>query len=154
MNMPWPAIALGAVLVVAGGALALVLYPRDTLVMIPDAELPRTAAELLERAAGLAQRYPTDPRAHIYYGTSLSAKQDAEGAERELRLALDGARRHAAVFGAQMELVVRGLLATALVEQRRQQEAREVARPLCAIAAGGQEGDATAKILAAYHLCD
>jgi rhomboid protease GluP len=145
---------IGAILFVVSAGIALANYPKYDIAVIPQAELPRTAADRQARAANLAARYPDDPRSHLYVGEALAAAKDNAGAERELRLALTNAQAHSAIFGSQLELITRGILALFLAEQDRRDEAKELARPTCSAPAGDKAIDNFLKLLAGQHLCD
>lgn len=146
-------IAMTGVVLFAGSAgLVLDHYPDYNVAVIPQNELPRTAEQYREWAAPLVERYPEDPRSHLYLGSALAAADDYPGAERELRLALRKAESHSAVFGSEQALISRGMLARLLAQQGRQDEANAVARPTCKAV----ENEVLKKfvvLLVAEHLC-
>jgi hypothetical protein len=144
---------IGAILFVGSAGIAAADYPKYNVAIIPQAELPKTASDIQARAASLAARYPNDPRSHLLLGQALDASSDKAGAERELRLALANAQAHAAVFGTQLELVLRGTLALFLAEQGKQDEAKDVARLTCMAPAQDKGLDRILKMLAAQRLC-
>jgi len=146
--------AVGVVLFTGSAGMAVANYAKYDVAIIPRNELPKTAAESRERAATLVARYPDDPRSHPYLGETLAAANDYAGAERELCLALTNAEAHSAIFGSQQALISRGVLATLLVKQGRQDEAKTVARQACL---ASSENDAMKKFVAmlkTQHLCD
>jgi rhomboid protease GluP len=145
--------AAGAVLFVVSAGLAVANYPRYDIVLIPPAEFPKTDADRRARAADLVARYPNDPRSHLFLGLSLAAAKDTAGAEREFRLALATVQAHD-VFGPQMELAIRNVLASFLAQEGKSDEAKEIARPTCTAAAGNPTIDKLRKDLADKHLCD
>jgi rhomboid protease GluP len=143
----------GIMLFVGSAGMAVANYPKYDVALIPQSELPKTAAESREHAASLAASYPDDPRSHLYLGHALAEAKDYTGAERELRLALTTAEAHPAVVGAQQALISRGVLALFLTEQGRQDEAKTIARQTCL--ASEDAGITTfVKMLTAQHLCE
>jgi rhomboid protease GluP len=144
---------IGIMLFVGSAGMAVANYPKYDLAIIPQNELPRTAAEYQERAAALATRYPDDPRSHIYLGEALAAAEDYAGAERELRLALTKAEAHSALFGKQEALIIQGTLAAFLAQQGRQDEAKALARQTCLASEDPAMKKFTA-MLTAQHLCE
>jgi rhomboid protease GluP len=143
----------GAILFVVSAGLAVANYPRYDIVLIPPAEFPKTEADRRARAAALVARYPNDPRSHVFLGQTLAAAKDTAGAEREFRLALATVQAHD-VFGPQMELAVRDVLASYLAQEGKSDEAKEIARPTCTAAPGNPTIDKLRKELTDEHLCD
>jgi rhomboid protease GluP len=146
--------AIGGILFLTSAAAAISNYPKYSVTMIPQAEVPHTMADLQARAATLVERYPNDPRSHLYLGQTLAAAKDNAGAERELRLALADAQKYSMLFGSQLELAMRGVLGTFLAEEGKKDEAKDVVRPVCSAPAGDQHLANILKLLAAQHLCD
>lgn len=146
--------AIGGILFLTSAATAVANYPKYSLTMIPQAEVPHNMADLQAHAATLAARYPNDPRSHLYLGQTLAAAKDNAGAERELRLALADAQKYSMLFGSQLELAMRGVLGVFLAEEGKRDEAKDVVRPLCSAPAGEPHLDNILKLLAAQHLCD
>jgi rhomboid protease GluP len=143
-----------SVLLFAGSAgLAVANYPKYNVAIIPKDELPHTAVEYRERGATLVARYPNDPRSHLYLGQALAEAKDYTGAERELRLALTNAETHSDMFGKQQALISRGVLATFLSQQGRQDEARTVVHETC-LASEDAVMKKLVTLLTAQHLCD
>jgi hypothetical protein len=97
---------------------------------IPEAELPKTAADGRARSADLVARFPGDPRAHYYRAASFLKEGDPVAAEQELRVALAG---HAglAALSPEFEPALHGLLALALLRQGRRDDAKIEAQPVC-----------------------
>jgi len=147
-------IATAAITLFVGSAgMAIANYPRYDAAIIPQNELPKTAAEFQERSATLVARYPDDPRSHLYRGEALAAAKDDAGAERELRLALTTAETHSALFGKQQALMIRGVLAIFLAEHDRQDEAKTLGRETC-LASEDVAMRKFVAMLTAQHLCD
>jgi membrane associated rhomboid family serine protease len=145
--------SIGVLLFVASGSLAIVNFPKYDVAIIPQWDLPKTPEARRTRAAALAVRYPNDPRSHLMLGQTLVEAKDSANAERELRLALDGAHAHSALFGSYLEVAVRSALAAVLLDQGKQDEAREMAQPACSALPGYANGDKLLKLLVAQHLC-
>jgi rhomboid protease GluP len=143
----------GAILFVVSAGFAVANYERYDIVLIPPAEFPKTEADRRARAADLAARYPNDPRSHLFLGQTLAIAKDTVGAEREFRLALATVQAHD-VFGPQMELAVRDVLASYLAQEGKSDEAKDIARPTCTAASGNPTIDKLRKDLADKHLCD
>jgi rhomboid protease GluP len=145
---------VGAMLFVASAGIAVGNYSKYNVALIPQEEMPKTTADRQARAAALAERYPGDPRSHLYLGEVAAASGDHAGAEREWRIALKDAQGLSAMFGSQLELVIRTVLALLLVEQDRRSEARDIASPVCSTPAGDKTIDNLLKLLGDQHLCD
>ncbi len=98
---------------------------------IPPALVPKEAADLMARGAGLALRYPLDARSHLYAGTADLARNDMPGAEDELNqaLALDAAAPglYPLGFGNRVHL----FLAVVLFADGHRGDALAMARPFC-----------------------
>jgi rhomboid protease GluP len=144
---------VGAILFVASAGIAAANYPKYDVAVIPNAELPKSAADRRAHAADLAKRYPGDPRSHLFLGDALDAAKDKAGAERELRLALSTAQAHPVLFGPQVE-VSRAVLAIFLAQQGKQDEAKDTAGPACSSLAGKPAAEKLLKLLTDQHLCD
>ena len=144
---------VGAILFVASAGIAAANYPKYDVAVIPNAELPKSAADRQAHAADLAKRYPGDPRSHLFLGDALDAAKDKAGAERELRLALSTAQAHPVLFGPQVE-ISRAVLAIFLAQQGKQDEAKDVAGPACSSLAGKPAAEKLLKLLTDQHLCD
>ena len=144
---------MGAVLFAASAAVAAAHFPTYDVALIPQAEVPKTVADIQARAATLAARYPDDPRAHMYLSKVLADARDYAGAERELRLALAEAQAHSQIFAPRLELSIRGLLAELLADQGRVDEAKDLAGPTCSRLAHDKNSEYIWKLLSNRHLC-
>ncbi len=120
--------------------------------MIPPAELNLDANA--EQASDLLARYPHDPRAHYIRGIVFGKAYDLADAEAQFRAALPGADPHAILMPDRFNTSVTLLLALTVSFERKPDEARALAQPVCAAAAGDE---ALAKLYASvrkHQLCD
>jgi rhomboid protease GluP len=144
----------GAIAFVVSAGIVVANYGKHDVVLIPPDELPRNLADGRARAADFVARYPGDPRAHLFLGDALAAGgKDNAGAERELRLALAGAHALSATLGPRLELGVRTSLAVFLDNLHRKDEAKEIARPLCAAPEGDNEIEPLSRMMINRSLC-
>jgi rhomboid protease GluP len=144
---------IGAILMVASTGIAAGNFSNYSVVLIPQEEFPKDAADRQARAADLAARYPRDPRSHLFLGLALVDGGDKVGAERELRTALTSAEALSARLGSQVELGIRTNFAVFLDNQQRQDEAKEVARPVCSLGAGNADTEPLYRIVLNRSLC-
>ncbi len=145
---------LGAVLFAGSATLIAINYSYGTA-LIPPAQLPRNPADAGARAAQLVRSYPKDPRSHMFQGEALAARKDNAGAERELRAAFALIEAHLSIFEPRLESAIRYDLAAALFNERKQDEAKDIARPLClALATTDQAIANFRKMLSDRHLCE
>jgi rhomboid protease GluP len=142
----------GAIAFVLSAGIAVANYSKHDVVLIPPAELPRNLADGRARAADLVARYPGDPRSHLLLSDALAGKDNA-GAERELRLALARAQALSPKLGPRPELSVRTSLAVFLDNLHRKDEAKEVARPLCAAPAEDSDTEPLSRTMLNRGLC-
>lgn len=105
--------------------------------LIPDAELPHGQDEMAARAAGLSVRYPRDPRGHFYRAIGYLKAQDPASAEGELRAALAQGDVLDNDMPPNLRYVIEGALAVTLHDERRDDEARTTAAPVCTAVAPG-----------------
>jgi rhomboid protease GluP len=148
--------ALGAVSFVGCSAAIAVQYPRYKQLsgLIPQSELPKTAAEMQAKAADLVEHYPGDPRSHMGRGLTLVTAHDLAGAERELRTALVLAGDLGRVLGPAFENTLRVMLASVLIDEGRAAEAKEAVRAACRAPAAERPTPQLQKLLADQHLCE
>jgi len=138
-------------------AVALAIVPVRThydgyvleLQLMPDDQLPKTAAESKSRSADLVMRYPRDPRSRLYRATVLLEERNAAAAEQELRTGLNEERLLKTKFTPDLESRMRTMLALVLLDKGQAGEAKAVARPICGVAR-----DAARETLGRYQLCD
>lgn len=91
----------------------------------------------LERATALAEYFPRDPRMRFMRARHLIDAGDLFEAEKELRAALAEEAVWTRVFPGDLNYRIRAVLALVLIELQLSDQAREVARPVCASAATG-----------------
>jgi rhomboid protease GluP len=144
----------GIILFATSAGLVAANHPRSKFVLIPQAQVPKTTLERRADTATLVDRYPDDPRSHIYLAEALLAGRDAEGAERELRVALAKAEALTPALGPEIESPARTALAKFLLDQGRRTEAKAIAGPQCSIVPGDHDTRQRLKLLSAEHLCD
>ena len=106
-------------------------YARPGLDLIPPGEMPRDVSALESTSMALVDKYPRDPRAHLFRGLYLLEQHDVAGAEPYFR---DVIRMgdSASVMSPQFQDWNLALLAFSVHFQQRGQEARDLAAPLCA----------------------
>lgn len=104
-----------------------------TASLIPTEELRRgDQTALIARADELVSRWPRDPRARLLRAIKRETAGDLAGAEQDLRAGL----RERDILRTQftdrrVEISLRSALATVLLRQHRDAEARTVAQPVC-----------------------
>ncbi|HXC56817.1 MAG TPA: rhomboid family intramembrane serine protease [Rhizomicrobium sp.] len=104
--------------------------------LIPEAQLPQALAVDADTARDLLQRYPHDPRAHLFRGFSfLKDDHDLADAEEQFREALATRDLLSAELSPDFARTVTVLLALTVAYERRPDEARALGAPLCAYAA-------------------
>ncbi|MEI9887495.1 MAG: rhomboid family intramembrane serine protease [Rhizomicrobium sp.] len=103
--------------------------------LIPETEMPTGFEVGTERARELLERYPRDPRAHLFRGFAfLKQDHDLADAEEQLRQALSTKDLLAAKLTPEFEKIVTVLLALTLAYERRPTEAVAIGAPLCGFA--------------------
>lgn len=138
-----PRFARAARLVVLAGAalgvaLSFYFFPmrhasgtRDTSDAIRPADMPRDIADMRTKSLALVQKYPRDPRSHLFRGIYFLDRRDTADAEPYLRSALRLDALHPLLTGRMRDWSM-ALLALDLTMMGRRDEARTVAAPLCA----------------------
>jgi rhomboid protease GluP len=134
----------GAALSIAGlGCLALIVAVAgvarhrtdDDVALVPGSALPHHPAQRNEKLAALVSQFPGDPRTHHALAW-LQAKEGRYGdAELSLRKALSLDRALALYFDPSLAGQIRGSLAAILVAEHKEDEARDIMRPLCGLPA-------------------
>jgi rhomboid protease GluP len=106
-------------------------YARPGLDLIPPEKLPKEVEAMKADSLTLVERYPKDPRAHLYRGLYLLEQQDASDAEPYFR---DAARLNAVrpAMNRAAEDWNTALLAFSVRAQSRGSEAQAIVAPLCA----------------------
>ncbi len=100
--------------------------------LIPAQQIPKDTAGAKEKSAVFVEKYPRDPRSHMYRAMALMDTGDYVSAEREWKAALAGGKTLQTFFKPELEEFLRANLAAAMKENGKDAEARETARPLCA----------------------
>ena len=98
---------------------------------IPRDRIPQSFAEMDLHGVELAARYPHDPRAHLYYGISLTRAHDYATAEREFETSLQETNQGGLGFGRQFHNTLWGMLAVVAADQGQWARARDVAQTPC-----------------------
>ena len=106
-------------------------YAQPGLDLIPPAEMPKDGSALEATSMALVDKYPKDPRAHLFRGVYLLEQRDVAGAEPYFRdvIRMDDASQ---VMTAQFRDWNLALLAFSVHFQHRLEEAKDIAAPLCA----------------------
>jgi len=106
-------------------------YARPGLELIPPGEIPKNLDDLNAGSMALVDKYPKDPRAHLFRGVYLLEQRDVAGAEPNFR---DAARLggESPVMTPELRDWNVALLAFSVSAQHRPQEAHDIAAPLCA----------------------
>jgi membrane associated rhomboid family serine protease len=137
------ALATGIFAFVFATAPASVAMAMTKTGLIPDAELPQGTTIAPDRAAELLERYPRDPRAHLYRGIAfITGAHDLADAEEQFRLAANPYAAQAAGLSEDFTKSAVALLAITLSYENRPDEAMRLGAPLC---------DFTAKNVDAYY---
>jgi rhomboid protease GluP len=131
--------AVGLALAVWGGVRVHELYPSYATgaQLIPREEIPEDDAAAAAKAPEFLAKYPRDPRSHLFQGLALLDKKQAPEAEAELRKALADPVILRTHFNVGLEVIIRSLLAQALLQQEKTGEAREAVQPVCHAGKGG-----------------
>ncbi len=108
-----------------------VAYARPGLDYIPPGEMPRDIETMKTGSLSLVDKYPRDPRAHLFRGLYFLEQHDVSDAEPYFR---DAARLGEAspVMTRNFQDWNRALLALTVRVQNRAAEARTIVAPLCA----------------------
>lgn len=103
--------------------------------LIPDAEMPSGFAIDTDHARALLDKYPHDPRAHMFRGFAfLKDDHDLADAEEQFRQALSTKDLLAARLTPEFGQMVTVLLAVTVSYENRPDEARAIAAPVCSFA--------------------
>ena len=155
-NVAIGAAVIGLILFGAAFAEVAVRYPhtKSRAELIPPSDLPKTTVEWQARAAEIVQRYPQDPRGHVYRGMGFAQAKDYAGAEQELRRALSEAEDLRSFFAPKFENGIRAALAIVLSEENRWSEGKTIVQPACVASAGDRPPEQLQKLLYAQHLCN
>jgi rhomboid protease GluP len=105
-------------------------YTTHAPVLIPQSELPRNEQDGAARSSNLVDRFPRDPRGHLFRALYFLDQRNASDAERQLRLGL-AEREVLTELPPQIEKALQLTLAVVLVIERRKPEAKAIAEPVC-----------------------
>lgn len=107
------------------------LYARPGLDFIPPSDMPKNVDALKADNLSLVDKYPKDPRAHLFRGLYMLEQQDVADAEPYFR---EAARlgETSPVMTRDFQDWNRALLALSVGVQQRKAEAKTIAAPLCA----------------------
>ncbi|WP_164001077.1 rhomboid family intramembrane serine protease [Pyxidicoccus caerfyrddinensis] len=145
--VPPATLPVGAVGILAAVALVVSVgfafqYWKDSVLeleLIPEESLPKTNGQGMAQAKELLERYPRDPRSHLFQAMVLMDANDLPGAERELRTALSEEHILEHFFtGTGLPRMLHEELGHVLVEQGRKDEARQLVKPFCVPGKDGQ----------------
>jgi rhomboid protease GluP len=130
----WALAALGLCGVLYSGVQIGMAYPAADIEsqLIPAAQAHEDPAAWKANSEALIALYPRDPRSHMSRALALTDKGDNGGAEREWRTALSEPKILHLYFSPSFEDYLRANLATLLMENGKESEARDVVRPVCA----------------------
>jgi rhomboid protease GluP len=98
-----------------------------TAQLIPSGYVPKTDSDVQETL----EKYPNDPRSHLYEALLLFKNHDLPGAERALRAVLAAPAITKEVLAPSFDLLVQTMLALVLSEEHRPDEARQAAAIVC-----------------------
>ncbi len=98
-------------------------------ILIAPNELPGTPEEQERRSADLVQRYPLDPRSHLFRALAFLKQQDSVAAARELHAAMDN--RKNMTDSPAFETRIKAGLAIVYALQGRIAEAKDLAQNVC-----------------------
>jgi rhomboid protease GluP len=124
---------IAAVVALISAAFSYPTYAARALALIPNIDVPTKGPEAEANTLDLVQRYPHDPRAHLFRASYLEGRSELVAADHEVGLGL--AEREAlardmppgVTYGLQLQHVV------ILLKQNRHAEAAAAAQPLCAV---------------------
>ena len=105
-------------------------YQAVNATLAPDGLLPTDDEPGAQAVAGLAARFPNDPRVHLMQ--ALAEERDGRygAADDELRTALTE-RSQLALLGPELEPIIRLVLVGTLLSERRLDDAKSEAAPIC-----------------------
>jgi len=102
--------------------------------MIAEADYPASYDDGVNRSSELVEKYPDDPRAHLFRALALIKVNDPVTAAEHLRIALSQ-KRILDDMPPQFTAMLQILLATVMLDEGRQEDARNTAAPACETAA-------------------
>jgi rhomboid protease GluP len=108
-----------------------VRYAKDGFDYIPPREMPRDVEAMKSDSYALVEKYPKDPRTHLFRGLYFLEHNNVADAEPYFRDAIRLGKTSPVMTEAFKDWSV-ALLALTVRAQRRPDEAREIVAPLCA----------------------
>ena len=99
--------------------------------LIPKEQMPKPE-DAAAQSASLLARYPRDPRARAFRAAAYLSERDGKSAEAQVRAAFAEPEILHTHFNQGLDLYLHSLLAQSLLQQERQAEALEAAKPVCA----------------------
>lgn len=124
-------------------------YVLDTM-LVPRDQWPKSTEEGKQQSADLVKRYPRDPRVHFLHASTLLASKDTDGAEHELRTALEEKELLQTKFSPDLQARMQTMLALVLLDKGQGAEAKAAALEVCGKSAAGQMRD----VLVKNRLCE
>jgi hypothetical protein len=109
-----------------------------TIALIPPNEVPK-ASDDLTTTIDLIDKYPQDPRGHMFRGIYFLEHKQLGDAERELRAALEHPEILKRDMPADVEIMVRMTLAIVLDGRGKHPDAVRIAQPICGKDLGGAD---------------
>jgi membrane associated rhomboid family serine protease len=126
-----------------------VRYAAPGLAYIPPPEMPRDLDGMKSDSYSLVEKYPKDPRAHLFRGLYFLEQRDVADAEPYLRDAMR-LGENSPVMTRDFADWTRSLLAFSVRALGRPDEARELSAPLCG---NGDLDERTSQTLKIARLC-
>ena len=159
-----PPLAKEAAMAGLGGMLVAVLafvpvgshyaaHAAQTVKLIPASEMPNSVADAEKDFDDLAERYPHDPRAHLFRALYYLRHHDAVDAVPDLRAAIKDVDAHPDTFPAAMRDQLQAVLAVALLAQGRLDAARTEGRAVCDNGSNDELLARMRELLAARGIC-
>jgi rhomboid protease GluP len=144
----------GMILIIASSLAVAGHYARYQAIalMIPASQVPKTEAEMEDRALDLVARYPQDPRSHMFLGQRLLRAHDYAAAERELETAMEQGER--LNLGRRFDVIPHSTLAAVLLEDGQRLRAKDAAQVACKAPPADQPPPQLKQALLDAHLCD
>ena len=109
-----------------------------TIALIPASEVPKPSDDLTNTVE-LIEKYPQDPRGHLFRGIYFLEHKQLGDAERELRSALDHPEILKRDLPADVEIMVRMTLSIVLANRGKRPDAMRIAEPICGKSLGGAD---------------
>lgn len=99
--------------------------------LAPEDAIPEASKDAVQRSAELVLRYPRDPRVRYVHAYAMAELGDWTVVEQDLRAGLAEKQLLEENYSPILPVMMRAMLAVSLVEQRRLEEARQEAAPVC-----------------------